>query len=123
MFTKRITGRLPDGTAYVRSETGTEGVGYFTTQRRLPDLITKLARLEDMIERGELVKACPPPETCRERLIREHPEAVSGDMCMGCPTMYGYLPKGTLCVMTYNGASDCRACWDRPVEEVETNES
>lgn len=60
---ERITGRLSDDTVFVRSETGNEGVGYFTTQRRLPEIITKLAKLEDKIEQGELVevvkcKAC-----------------------------------------------------------------
>lgn len=43
---KRLTNRLPDGTAYVCSETGEEGVGYFTTQRRLPELISRLAAYE-----------------------------------------------------------------------------
>ena len=53
---ERITGRLSDGTVFVRSETGNEGVGHFTTQRRLPEIITKLAKLEDKIEQGELVE-------------------------------------------------------------------
>ena len=44
---KRLTDRLSDGTAYVVSETGTEGVGAITTQRRLPELIARLARYED----------------------------------------------------------------------------
>jgi len=44
---ERITSRTCDGVAYVRSETGTEGVGHFTTQRRLPEIITKLAAYED----------------------------------------------------------------------------
>ena len=56
IMTERITGRLSDGTVYVRSETGNEGVGYFTTQRRLPEIITKLAKLEDKIENGDLAE-------------------------------------------------------------------
>lgn len=43
----RLTNRLSDGTAYVVSETGTEGVGAITTQRRLPELIARLAQYED----------------------------------------------------------------------------
>lgn len=53
---KRLTDRLPDGTIYVVSETGTEGVGHFTTQRRLPELIAKLAAYEDTgLEPEEIV--------------------------------------------------------------------
>lgn len=52
----RITGRLDDGTVFVHSETGNEGVGHFTTQRRLPEICCKLANLEDKIENGELVE-------------------------------------------------------------------
>ena len=44
---ERITNRTCDGVAYVKSETGQEGVGHFTTQRRLPDIISKLADYED----------------------------------------------------------------------------
>lgn len=44
---ERLTNRLPDGTVYVVSETGDEGVGHFTTQRRLPELVTRLAAYED----------------------------------------------------------------------------
>jgi hypothetical protein len=44
---KRLTARMNDGTAFVVSETGKEGVGYFTTQRRLPELISRLAAYED----------------------------------------------------------------------------
>ena len=53
---ERITGRMNDGTAFVHSETGNEGVGHFTTQRRLPEIVSKLANLEDKIENGELVE-------------------------------------------------------------------
>lgn len=44
---ERLTDRLQNGNAYVVSETGTEGTGYMTTQRRLPELIARLASYED----------------------------------------------------------------------------
>ena len=44
---ERLTERLNNGAAYVVSETGTEGVGHYTTQRRLPEVITRLAAYED----------------------------------------------------------------------------
>lgn len=48
---ERLTSRMSEGTAdgmaYVVSETGVEGVGYFTTQRRLPEVIARLAEYED----------------------------------------------------------------------------
>lgn len=43
----RITGHLLGGGIYVKSETGTEGTGAATTQRRLPEIITRLAEYED----------------------------------------------------------------------------
>lgn len=43
----RLTARTDNGTAYITSETGEEGVGHFTTQRRLPELISRLAAYED----------------------------------------------------------------------------
>lgn len=43
----RITDHLPGGGVYVKSETGTEGTGATTTQRRLPEIITRLAEYED----------------------------------------------------------------------------
>lgn len=46
---KRITGRTENGIAYIRSETGEEGVGAFTTQRRLPELIQMVASIEDIL--------------------------------------------------------------------------
>ena len=59
MYEKRLTARMNDGTAFVVSETGKEGTGYFTTKRRIPEIIAKLAYLEDLIENGELVKVAP----------------------------------------------------------------
>lgn len=44
---ERLTDRTEDGIAYVKSETGVEGVGVSTTQRRLPELIARLAAYED----------------------------------------------------------------------------
>lgn len=45
--TNRITDHLPHGGIYVKSETGTEGTGAATTQRRLPEILAKLAAYED----------------------------------------------------------------------------
>ena len=43
----RITARTPSGTAVVLSDRENEGVGYYTTQRRLPELISRLTAYED----------------------------------------------------------------------------
>lgn len=51
----RLTNRMYDGTAYVCSETGNEGVGHYTTQRRLPELISRLAEYEDAEAEGRLM--------------------------------------------------------------------
>ena len=48
---RRLTNRMQDGCAYVQSETGKEGVGYYTTQRRLPELITFTCKVEDIMEK------------------------------------------------------------------------
>lgn len=53
---ERLTDRTADGIAYVKSETGNEGVGAFTTQRRLPELISRLAAYEDTGLRPEQVR-------------------------------------------------------------------
>lgn len=52
----RMTSRMADGTAYIKSETGTEGVGYYTTKRRIPEMISRLAKYEDEAEQRE--KGC-----------------------------------------------------------------
>lgn len=44
---ERITGFLDDGTIFVRSKDGKSGTGYFTTQERLPEIVTKLSAYED----------------------------------------------------------------------------
>ena len=48
---RRLTNRMQDGCAYVQSETGKEGVGHYTTQRRLPELITFTCQVEDVMEK------------------------------------------------------------------------
>ena len=44
----RITDKTDNGMIYVKSETGEEGVGFLTTQRRLPDIIRKLYEYEEL---------------------------------------------------------------------------
>lgn len=58
--------------------------------------------------------------TCREKLAIEHPEEVDSGCvggCVGCPHTYGYAKKPEECG---NLSLRCRKCWDREVEEVET---
>lgn len=57
---ERLTNRMLDGTIYVVSETGNEGVGHFTTQRRLPELIQKVCEYENLEEQGMLLKLNAP---------------------------------------------------------------
>ena len=58
--------------------------------------------------------------TCREKLAIEHPEKICDDYgggCAGCPYEYGYAKTPEWCKMT---EEICRKCWDREVEEVDT---
>lgn len=59
---ERLTNRMLDGTIYVVSETGNEGVGHFTTQRRLPELIQKVCEYEELEEQGMFLKLNAPIE-------------------------------------------------------------
>lgn len=55
--------------------------------------------------------------TCRERLIKEHPEFVSEDYkegCWSCPSDYNYMDDPDYCNMN---ESQCRLCWDREIPE------
>lgn len=70
------------------------------------------------------------PETFRDRLKREHPEAVCPDFCRGCPSKYGYENHDT-CMMADKMLDKkipaenfgdpefayriCEACWDRKI--------
>lgn len=58
--------------------------------------------------------------TCREKLIQEHPEH-NNELCFGgchgCPSQYGYANRPDWCRI---GFETCAKCWDREVEEVET---
>ena len=58
--------------------------------------------------------------TCREKLAIEHPEEVHsgflGD-CNDCPHTYGYAKEPEGCK---NGSLNCWECWNREVEEEET---
>lgn len=44
---ERMTDHMVGGGIYVKSETGTEGTGAATTQRRLPEIIRRLCEYED----------------------------------------------------------------------------
>ena len=58
--------------------------------------------------------------TCREKLAMEHPEGLDNEClggCNGCPHAYGYAQKPEGCKPT---EENCRKCWEREVEEVET---
>lgn len=56
--------------------------------------------------------------TCREKLMKEHPECISDSFtggCADCPSSYGYLPDpNKYCHVT---DSTCRDCWDREIPE------
>ena len=52
---ERITARTDGGMVFVRSRDGQSGVGHFTTQARLPEIIAKLADYEDAEESGNLL--------------------------------------------------------------------
>ena len=58
--------------------------------------------------------------TCREKLKMEHPGGVDSESlggCDGCPHTYGYAKGPEWCKIN---EETCRKCWDREVEEVET---
>lgn len=58
--------------------------------------------------------------TCREKLAIEHPGGLDNEClggCNGCPHTYGYAQRPEWCKMT---EEICRKCWEREVEEVET---
>ena len=56
-------------------------------------------------------------ETCRQRLMREHPKQVGPQFvegCYGCPCDYGYLEAPDYC----NGMeAECNKCWNRVIPE------
>lgn len=59
--------------------------------------------------------------TCREKLAIENPEKLNRKLlggCFGCPHTYGYAKKPEWCKSVN---SSCWECWDREVEEVETD--
>lgn len=66
------------------------------------------------------------PETCIERLRREHPDKIKPNgRPKLCPYIYGYAPRHQPCVYKDKECRhvDCEKCWDRPVEEVEADET
>ena len=70
------------------------------------------------------------PETCRERLKKEHPDEIDPDAyggCFRCPHNYGYADKPDYCWSSPDNSlsikdKTCRKCWDRLVEEVTSDE-
>lgn len=59
--------------------------------------------------------------TCREKLAIEYPKNINKQYargCKSCPYDYGYV-KNNYCVEIYGS---CEECWDRKVEEVESND-
>ena len=61
--------------------------------------------------------------TCREKLAIEHPEELDSKLlggCTGCPHTYGYARELEWCDDNNITDEKCRRCWDREVEEVET---
>lgn len=55
--------------------------------------------------------------TCREKLRIEHPERIQKwcvGGCVGCPHIYGYLPKPDRC-----DEIACTECWDREISGTE----
>lgn len=89
----RITGKLQDGTVFVRSETGNEGVGHFTTQRRLPEIIIKLAKLEDKIENGELVEVI----RCKNCVFCKYNESSGFYKCTTTKGRFGVVKADDFC--------------------------
>ena len=58
--------------------------------------------------------------TCREKLAIEHPGGLDNERfggCSGCPSAYGYAKDPEWCKISNE---TCTKCWDREVEEVET---
>lgn len=59
--------------------------------------------------------------TCREKLMKEHPEKV-GDKynggCSLCPSEYGYLDNPKWCNPKYN----CARCWNREIPGTERDD-
>ena len=69
---ERLTGRMENGASYVRSETGKEGVGHFTTQRRLPELISRLAKYEDTGLTPEQVREMKEKQIAKKPFINDY---------------------------------------------------
>lgn len=58
--------------------------------------------------------------TCREKLIREHPDLRAARISdIGCPHNYGYLPISHGCGEGGWEGITCSACWDREIPETE----
>lgn len=59
--------------------------------------------------------------TCREKLKIEYPDKISEygiGGCLGCPSIYGYLPDPEYCIYSCNRGI-CTKCWDREIPGTE----
>lgn len=59
--------------------------------------------------------------TCRDMLIKEHPEMINESWfggCRGCPNDYGYMNKPTYCRISED---TCGICWNRTIPEEDKN--
>lgn len=68
------------------------------------------------------------PETCRERLQREHPDEVRPMYvggCRGCPTDHGYVSEEKIKCLGYrphevHGEQRCTLCWDQECSDTDS---
>lgn len=62
--------------------------------------------------------------TYREKLAKEHPEAIAPNtrkFCIGCPETYGYSEDSIRnCPFGYPGDDHCYRCWDREIPGIES---
>lgn len=105
---ERLTGRLPDGTAYVVSETGTEGTGHFTTQRRLPELITRLAAYEDTGLEPEYIRELMDDAHAMHDELKRYREAEKSGRLVVLPTEdFNFTIRGDIALGVI--IANCRA--------------
>ena len=86
---------------------------------RIPESIMPMNVIRNKYGLPPIKKGVKTMETCRNRLMLEHPSKVNTMIysggCKGCPHDYGYVSTDR-CVRNTNGIVDCDLCWDQPVE-------